>query len=201
MMERGEGKNSEETGFKSFYRMLCILHLLTWAVMMGSCSQLCCIIPHCVHFLLILTCSTVPALAPFTIKAKLHQSVDLICKQECPGTLKWVTDNQPDDVLAQCDQTSCRSKEGYIISHEEYKTGSLSLTVMEADYTERSSVELKPGEDLVLDLPIPEPVEVIYNSSDLFGPQYEQICTVVGGSLQCKDEYRGEYHSVIQPSC
>ncbi|KAF7706883.1 hypothetical protein HF521_020137 [Silurus meridionalis] len=192
--------------------------------MMGSCSQLCCIIPHCVHFLLILTCSTVPALAPFTIKAKLHQSVDLICKQECPGTLKWVTDNQPDDVLAQCDQTSCRSKEGYIISHEEYKTGSLSLTVMEADYSkrmvyacecnaedlchvwlclepERSSVELKPGEDLVLDLPIPEPVEVIYNSSDLFGPQYEQICTVVGGSLQCKDEYRGEYHSVIQPSC
>lgn len=52
-----------------------------------------------------------------------------------------------------------------------------------------SSVQLKPGEDLILVLPIPGPVEVIYNTSDSSGPCCELICTVVGGSLHCEDEY------------
>ncbi|XP_026766031.2 uncharacterized protein LOC113524101 [Pangasianodon hypophthalmus] len=174
---------------------------------MRSCS-----IPHCVQLLLILTFSTVPAMAPTTVKVKLHQSADLICKQECPGLLKWIMDKQPDDILAHCNQTSCSSKEGYKISHDQYKNGDLSLTIMEADYSKRtiyacecsnedichvwlciepvmSLVQLKPGEDLILALPIPEPVEVIYNSSDTSGPRHQLICTVVGGSLQCKDEY------------
>lgn len=51
-----------------------------------------------------------------------------------------------------------------------------------------SSVQHKPGEDLIPDLPITEPVEVIYNSSDSTGSHDEQICTVVS-RLQCKDEY------------
>lgn len=48
----------------------------------------------------------------------------------------------------------------------------------------KSSVQLNPGEDLILMLPVPEPMEVIYNSSG----SHEQICTVVS-RLQCKDEY------------
>lgn len=50
-----------------------------------------------------------------------------------------------------------------------------------------SLVHKKPGEAVVFDLPIPEPVEVIYNpTADQYGGQ---ICTVEGGVLQCKAEY------------
>ncbi|XP_053485993.1 uncharacterized protein LOC128610601 isoform X3 [Ictalurus furcatus] len=174
---------------------------------MKSCSIL-----HSVQCLLILRFNIVSALSFTTVKAKLHQSVDLTCEQKCPGSLKWIVDYQPDDALAQCDQTSCSSKEGYQISYDQYSKGYISLTIMEADYTKRSfyacecnaedlchvwvciepvssSVQLKPGEDLILVLPIPGPVEVIYNTSDSSGPCCELICTVVGGSLHCEDAY------------
>lgn len=52
-----------------------------------------------------------------------------------------------------------------------------------------SSVQLSPGEALVMDLPVPEPVEVRYKargSADLYGAQ---ICTVTQRSLHCNPEY------------
>lgn len=63
------------------------------------------------------------------------------------------------------------------------------LLILRFNIAVSSSVQLKPGEDLILVLPIPGPVEVIYNTSDSSGPCCELICTVVGGSLHCEDEY------------
>ncbi|KAB5514975.1 hypothetical protein PHYPO_G00248950 [Pangasianodon hypophthalmus] len=48
-------------------------------------------------------------------------------------------------------------------------------------------IQMNPGEDLILDLSVPEPVEVIYKSRD--SADGEQICTVTQRSLQCKAEY------------
>ncbi|XP_053485995.1 uncharacterized protein LOC128610603 [Ictalurus furcatus] len=158
---------------------------------------------HHVVFLLSFASITVLTLDFTSVKAKLHQSVDLTCEHECSGLVKWVMGNQQ-ELLAHCNQTSCSSNKGYQISHHQKRN---VLTVMEADYTKRtffacecntedichvrlciepvkSSVQLNPGEDLILMLPVPEPVEVIYNSSG----SHEQICTVVS-RLQCKDEY------------
>lgn len=46
---------------------------------------------------------------------------------------------------------------------------------------------MKSDEDLVLNLTVPEPVEVIYKSSD--SADGEQICTVTQHTLQCTAEY------------
>ncbi|KAI4882591.1 hypothetical protein NFI96_009802, partial [Prochilodus magdalenae] len=48
---------------------------------------------------------------------------------------------------------------------------------------------MKPGEALVLKLDLSVPVEVIYNRTGAAGPSSVQICTVDGGSLQCKPDY------------
>ena len=53
----------------------------------------------------------------------------------------------------------------------------------------RSSVQMKPGETLVLDLDVSDPVEVIYNSTGAANGSSGQICTVDRGSLECASEY------------
>ena len=53
-----------------------------------------------------------------------------------------------------------------------------------------TTVQIKPGEPLVLKLDISDPVKVIYNSTGTAGPSSGQICTVDGVSLQCNDEYK-----------
>ncbi|XP_046697932.1 uncharacterized protein LOC124380740 isoform X2 [Silurus meridionalis] len=175
---------------------------------MQSCS-----IHHCILFSFTLTLSTVPALATVTpVTVKLHQSAKLLCKGKCSGVVKWTMFHNPDNVLAQCDQTSCSSVDGYKMFHDEYVKGDLSLTITAADYTHRglytcncnsmdirdvrlsietlkSSVELNPGEDLLMDLPVPQPLEVIYKPKDSSGLYGEQICTVAHQILQCKAEY------------
>ncbi|XP_076855429.1 uncharacterized protein LOC143510207 [Brachyhypopomus gauderio] len=108
------------------------------------------------------------------------------------------------------------------MSHDQYLKGDLSLTITDVDYTKRgwytctcndkdicdvtlqievlnSSVKMKPGDPLVLDLHISEPVEVIYNSTDA-APSSGQICTVHERSLKCKDEYsqRASLISVVE---
>lgn len=50
-----------------------------------------------------------------------------------------------------------------------------------------SAVQVSLGEDLVLDLSVPEPVEVIYKSSDL--ADGEQICNVTKDTPECNAEY------------
>ncbi|XP_053084722.1 uncharacterized protein LOC128317306 [Pangasianodon hypophthalmus] len=176
---------------------------------MQSCS-----IHHCVLFFLTLTFTTAPVSAAVfstTVKGRLHQSVILPCENKCSGSVKWALFNNRDVVFARCDQTSCSSvKEGYEMSHAQYLKGDLSLTITAADYSKRntyvcecgindistvslrietvfSAVQMNPGEDLILDLSVPEPVEVIYKSRD--SADGEQICTVTQRSLQCKAEY------------
>ncbi|XP_053539995.1 uncharacterized protein LOC124628704 isoform X3 [Ictalurus punctatus] len=174
---------------------------------MQSCS-----VHHCVLLLLTLTFTTAPvAAAVCRVQAKLHQRVTLPCEHECPGEAKWTVQRNRDVVFARCDQTSCSSVvKGYEMSHDQYLKGDLSLTITAAEFSMRdtyacecrsidyavwrlridtvfSAVQKNPGEDLILDLTVPEPVEVIYTSSD--SADGERICTVTQHSLQCKAEY------------
>ncbi|XP_058230674.1 uncharacterized protein LOC131343200 isoform X2 [Hemibagrus wyckioides] len=171
-----------------------------------------CSLHHCVLVFLILTFTTAPvsALEVCPTRGKLHQSVTLSCKHQCSGLLKWALLSNRDVVQAECDRTSCRSKEGFNISHDQYLRGDSSLTITAADYSQRnvyacecedsdfsyvrliietvfSPVQMKFGEDLKLHVSVPEPVEVIYKSS---GSADEVICRVNNRSLQCKDKYR-----------
>ncbi|XP_036420387.1 uncharacterized protein LOC118803945 [Colossoma macropomum] len=165
-----------------------------------------------VLILLTTICTTVSANSP--VKVNLHDSATLSCSERCSGLVRWTVFTKPTDTLAECDQTSCRSvKEGYQMIHDQYLKGNLSLTIIEADFTKRgwytcdcdgkdvcdvrlqieplnTPVQIKRGESLVLKLDILDPVEVIYNSTDVAGPSSGQICTVDGRSTQCKPEYK-----------
>ncbi|XP_053530452.1 uncharacterized protein LOC108261543 isoform X2 [Ictalurus punctatus] len=174
---------------------------------MQSCS-----VHHCVLLLLTLTFTTAPVAAgDCPTLVKLHQPVTLPCAHDCSGEAKWTMQRNRDVVFAQCDQTSCSSVvKGYEMSHDQYLKGDLSLTITAAEYSMRntyacecggldysivrlsietvfSAVQKNPGEDLILDLTVPEPVEVIYTSSD--SADGERICNVTQRSLQCKAEY------------
>lgn len=62
-----------------------------------------------------------------------------------------------------------------------------------------SVVHKKPGEALVMNLPLAEPVEVVYNPTA--GQSGGQMCTADGDTLQCKDEYTHRAslrHSALQ---
>ncbi|KAF5888071.1 putative uncharacterized protein LOC108255646, partial [Clarias magur] len=164
----------------------------------------------CVLHFLTLRFTTVPTLAT-SVLVKLHQTATLPCKRECPGLVKWMKFHSR-DVLAQCDQNSCWSKEGYEMSYDQYLKGDFSLIIPVADYSKRnmytcecndrgiddvrliietlfSSGELAPHENLVMELPIPGPVEVVYKVIDSAGLYGEQICRVTEHTLQCKAGY------------
>ncbi|XP_036454021.1 uncharacterized protein LOC118826981 [Colossoma macropomum] len=173
---------------------------------------------------LIATFTTVSESADPPVKVDLHDSATLSCSERCSGLVRWTVFTKPTDVLAECDQTSCRSvKEGYQMIHDQYLKGNLSLTITDADLTKRgwytcdcdgkdlcdvnlqieplkTQVQIKPNESLVMDLDISDPVKVIYNSSDPAGQSSGQICTVDGRSLQCKPEYtqRASLTSVLE---
>ncbi|XP_036453910.1 uncharacterized protein LOC118826931 [Colossoma macropomum] len=176
---------------------------------MQSCSS-----TVCVLILLTTTLTTDSESAVHSVKVNLHDSATLSCSERCSGLVRWTVYHKPTDVLAECDQTSCRSvKEGYQMIHDEYLKGNLSLTITDADFSKRgwytcwcdnkdvcdvnlqieplnTPVQIKPGESLVLKLDILDPVKVIYNSTDAAGPSSGQICTVDGRSTQCKPEYK-----------
>ncbi|XP_060738788.1 uncharacterized protein LOC132854421 [Tachysurus vachellii] len=171
-----------------------------------------CSLHHCVLFFLIFTFTTAPvsALEICPTRTKLHQPVTLSCNHQCSGLLQWSLLSNRDVVQAQCDQTSCKSEEGFSISHDQYLKGDSSLTITEADYSKRNEyacecddsdfayvrlvietvftpVQMKSDENLKLNVSIPELVEVIYKSGDAAN---EVICNVTKDSLQCKDDYR-----------
>ncbi|KAL7839050.1 hypothetical protein SRHO_G00257080 [Serrasalmus rhombeus] len=161
-----------------------------------------------------ITFITVSESANPSVMVKFNETATLSCSERCSGLVRWTVFTKPTDVLAECDQTSCRSvKEGYQMIHDQYLKGDLSLTISNADFSKRNwytsncdgkdlcdvtlkieplntKVQKKPGESLFLDLDIPEEVEMIYNSTDAAGPSSGQICTVVGRSLQCKPDYK-----------
>ncbi|XP_036419839.1 uncharacterized protein LOC118803459 [Colossoma macropomum] len=175
---------------------------------MQSCSSALCIL-----ILLISTFTTELMSAVPSVKVKLHDSATLPCSERCSGLVRWTVFTKPTDVLAECDQTSCGSKEGYQMIHDQYLKGNLSLTITDADFNKRglytsdcdgkdvcdvqlqieplnTSVQIEPKESLFLRLDIPQEVEVYYKSAGAAGPSIGQICTVDGRSLQCKPEYK-----------
>ncbi|KAL6466248.1 hypothetical protein MHYP_G00263810 [Metynnis hypsauchen] len=171
---------------------------------MQSCSSAVCI-------LILLTTTFTAAVPP--VRVKLHDSATLPCSESCTGLVRWSVSHKPTDTLAECDQTSCRSvKEGYQMIHDHYFKGNLSLTITDIDFSKRdwytcqcdkkdlcdvqlqiepfnTMVQIEPGESLVLDLDVSDPVEVIYNSTSAANRSSGQICAVDKGSLQCKPEY------------
>ncbi|XP_053337443.1 uncharacterized protein LOC128509650 [Clarias gariepinus] len=176
---------------------------------MQSCS-----IHHCVLFLLTLTFTTVSTLASTSnsVTVKLNHTATLPCSYRCSGVVKWAMFHKPVDILAQCNQTSCWSEQGYEMSYGQYLKGKLYLTITAADYSKRalytcecnnveacgvrliietltSSVELNPGEALIMGLPVEDPVEVVYTARNLAGSYGQQICTVTEHTLQCEAEY------------
>ncbi|GAA6098950.1 uncharacterized protein LOC125145483 isoform X1 [Tachysurus ichikawai] len=167
---------------------------------------------QCVLFFLILTVITAPTLAFTSVMVKLNQSAVLPCKQNCSYSL-WTVIDKPRLIVAECNQTSCWSKEGFNMSHDQYLKGDLSLTINAADYSNRGlytcqcageevntvqlSIEtlmwlanLKSGEDLILHLHKSNYMELIYKSKDPHDQYGEEICNVTEDSLQCNDEYK-----------
>ncbi|XP_036420395.1 uncharacterized protein LOC118803951 [Colossoma macropomum] len=182
---------------------------------MQSCSSALCIL-----ILLISTFITEILSVNPPVKVNLHDSATLSCSGRCSGLVRWTKFHKRSDTLAECNQTSCRSvKEGYQMIHDQYLKGVLSLTITDADYSKRgwytsdcdgkdlcdvrlqiellnTSLQINPGESLVLELEIPEEVEVIYKGAA--GPSSGQICTVDGQSLQCKPEYKQRVSTALQ---
>ncbi|XP_036454159.1 uncharacterized protein LOC118827052 [Colossoma macropomum] len=177
----------------------------------------------CVLMLLTTTFTVVTESAVPTVKVNLHDSATLPCSERCSGLVRWTVFHKPTDVLAECDQTSCRSKEGYQMIHDQYLKGNLSLTITEADFSKRgwytcdcdgkdlcdvrlqvepliTPLQIKPGDSLVLKLDVSDPVEVIYNSTGAANQSSGQICTVDGRSTQCRDSYeqRASLTSVLE---
>ncbi|XP_053485998.1 uncharacterized protein LOC128610605 [Ictalurus furcatus] len=171
-----------------------------------------CRVPHHVLLLIILMFITVSESA-FPVRGKFNQTADLRCEYKCSGLAKWTLFSNGDDVVAECDQTSCRSvKEGFKMSHDRYLKGDLTLTITAADDSKRntytcwcgdedvadvrlsierlkSSLKIKHGGDLKLDLHVSEGVKVIYKGEDSADPHGEEICSVDKSSLHCTDEY------------
>ncbi|KAI4884195.1 hypothetical protein NFI96_007011 [Prochilodus magdalenae] len=151
--------------------------------------------------------------ATHTVRVKLHESATLPCSERCSESVRWTVSHEPTEILAECNQTSCRSvKEGYQMIHDQYLKGDLSLTITDADLSKRTwytcqcgskdvcdvrlqtetlntTLQVQPHEPLFLKLDVSDPVEVIYNSTGGAGPSSGQICTVDGGSLQCRPDY------------
>ncbi|KAG9261616.1 hypothetical protein AMEX_G25200 [Astyanax mexicanus] len=75
---------------------------------------------------------------PPVVKGKLHGAAVLPCTGRCSGVVSWTVLHKHSDILAECDQTSCRSvKEGYQMIYNQYLQGDFSLIISEADYSKR----------------------------------------------------------------
>ncbi|XP_047669815.1 uncharacterized protein LOC113636588 isoform X6 [Tachysurus fulvidraco] len=169
-----------------------------------------CRVPLHLLLLLILTFITVPVSAVTTVKVQFNQAAALPCDRRCSDQATWF--NNQGYIVAQCDQTSCSSAEGFSISHNQYLKGDLTLTIPVADYSKRniytcqcdgkdvndvrlsiesviSPVQVNPGEDLQLNLLLTDQVEVIFKQRDSADPHGVQICIVYKSSLVCTAEY------------
>ncbi|KAG9261558.1 hypothetical protein AMEX_G25125 [Astyanax mexicanus] len=144
------------------------------------------------------------------IFTKLHEAATLPCNQTCSGSVTWA---HKENVLAQCDQTSCHSTEGFQMFHDQYLKGNLSLTISEADFSKRMwytcrcdgkeicdvSLRIQPfslpvsvqaGQSLSLDLPVPDNVEVILNRTDDGSSNTFRLCRIEGHKAQCDSLYK-----------
>ncbi|XP_047670256.1 uncharacterized protein LOC125141293 [Tachysurus fulvidraco] len=169
-----------------------------------------CRVPLHLLLLLILMFITVPLSAVIIVKVEINQAAALPCERRCSDHATWF--NNPGYIVAQCDQTSCSSAEGFSISHDQYLKGDLTLTIPVADDSKRniytcqcdgtditdvrlgirsviSPVQVNPGEDLQLNLHISDQVEVIFKHRNSTDPRGVQICSVYKSSLDCTAEY------------
>ena len=88
-----------------------------------------------------------------TEKVKVHDSATLPCSGRCSGEVRWTESSNSTDVLAECDQTSCRSvKEGYQMIHDQYLKGDLSLTITAAGLSTRGLYTCTCGRSEVCDV-------------------------------------------------
>ncbi|KAL6466196.1 hypothetical protein MHYP_G00263290 [Metynnis hypsauchen] len=106
-----------------------------WSLsVMQSCSSALCIL-----ILLISTFTAVSESCFSQVKVKLHDSAVLPCYGRCSGWGRWTALSNPDDPVAECNQTSCRSvKEGYLMIHDQYLNGNLSLIITDAVFSQRT---------------------------------------------------------------
>ncbi|XP_076854636.1 uncharacterized protein LOC143509682 isoform X2 [Brachyhypopomus gauderio] len=146
------------------------------------------------------------------VKVNIHDAATLPCSQTCSGLVTWTVSHKPRDILAQCDQTFCQSKEGFHMSHDQYLKGDLSLTITDIDHNKRSwyictcngetlcdwnlqvhafsyNVPVPPGESLTLNVSVSEPVEVVFNKTDHDRPITIRLCEIRGREIQCESEY------------
>ncbi|XP_036416837.1 uncharacterized protein LOC118800808 [Colossoma macropomum] len=157
-----------------------------------------------------------------SVMAHLHGNASLPCYEKFCGLATWFRNRNPRHVVAQCDQTSCQSvKAGYQMIYAQYLKGDLSLYITDADFSMRglytcqcdgtdlsdveliinalnSTVKIRSSESLVLDLEIPDPVEVLYESTGVGGSPSGQICTVDGRSPQCNGDYKKRVSTALE---
>ncbi|XP_047670274.1 uncharacterized protein LOC113636558 [Tachysurus fulvidraco] len=171
-----------------------------------------CSVPHHLLHFLILMFITVPVSAVITVEVEFNQAAALPCERNCSHQVTWTPFYNRTYIVAQCDQTSCWSAEGFNISHDQYLKGDLTLTIPVADYSKRniytcqcdgkdvndvrlsiksirSPVQMNPGEDLQLNLHISDQVEVTIEHRNSTDPRGVQICSVYKSSLDCTAEY------------
>ncbi|KAI4883173.1 hypothetical protein NFI96_015112, partial [Prochilodus magdalenae] len=88
-----------------------------------------------------------------SVRVKRHYSATLPCSKRCSGVVTWSESSNPTEVLAECDQTSCRSvKEGYQMIHDQYLKGDLSLIITDADLSKRGLYTCTCGRSEVCDV-------------------------------------------------
>ncbi|XP_035381827.1 uncharacterized protein LOC113589898 [Electrophorus electricus] len=157
------------------------------------------------------------------IRVKLNENPTLPCSQTCSSLVTWTVYHKPDDILAQCNQTSCQSKEGFHMSHDQYLKGDFSLTITDVEFNKRAwytcscsgktlcdwnlqvhafsfKVHVHRGESLSMNVPISEPVEVILNRTGDTKPTTVRLCEITGREVQCVSEYgkRVSFSSSLQ---
>ncbi|KAK1806928.1 hypothetical protein P4O66_005411 [Electrophorus voltai] len=92
-----------------------------------------------------------PRVSQSVTEVKRNETVTLPCSQTCSGLVKWTVNHKPHDILAQCDQISCQSKERFHMSHDQYLKGDLSLTITDADYTKKGWYNCKCNGTILCD--------------------------------------------------
>ncbi|XP_076855016.1 uncharacterized protein LOC143509968 [Brachyhypopomus gauderio] len=129
------------------------------------------------------------------------------------------------DIRAFCGETSCRPKEGFHMSHDQYLKGDFSLTITNADYTKSGrytcecdsvkicdvrlrieplalAVHVKPGQSLVMDMSVSDPVEVFFTKTGDANPNTVRLCDIKGRRVWCnfhnEKKNRASFSSSLQ---
>ncbi|XP_037387442.1 uncharacterized protein LOC119261806 [Pygocentrus nattereri] len=154
---------------------------------MQSCSS-----AHCVLILLIFTFTAVYVSAVPPVKVKLNETATLPCYESCAGVVRWTVSHKPRDVLAECDQTSCRSvKEGYQMIHDQYLKGNLSLIITNADLSKSSTYTCECGKSEICDVYLQVEEKGTENSRNSEGMSHVKVKLHDSATLRCSERCSG----------